>query len=215
MARLAVFTVFVSAMATLIAVALAVIIGFWVISKRNRAESHFLLVSQALNATPPTVVGIFFYYLCAKFEPLKGLLFTPSGMIVGQIILGLPIAYFLFAQLLSNSFEKLDSLGVCTVQGKRKFRQLVLMRTVIADIHSSIIPTAFIVFGRLVGEVGAILIIGGGIHGKTDTLSTNIVMQTHMGDVETALSSGFVLLAIVIVTRLIIFRFEQKQMHNS
>ena len=212
MFRLAVFTVFISATATVIAVALAIFVAFWIITKRRRFENHALLASQAFNATPPTVVGIFFFYLCIQFESLKGLLFTPLGMIIGQIILGLPIAYFLFSQLISTSVDKVNDLGVCTVDGQRRFQVRVLFSTVLMDIRALIIPTSFIVFGRLVGEVGAILIIGGGIHGRTDTLSTNIVMQTHMGDVESALLSGIILLLIVVVTRFLVLGFERKRL---
>ncbi|MDJ0825282.1 MAG: ABC transporter permease [Rhodobacter sp.] len=209
--RLAAFTIFVSATATFIAVALAIILGFWIISKQRGFERQVLLGAQALNATPPTVVGIFFYYLCTQFDTLKGLLFTPAGMIIGQIILGLPIAYYLFAQLLSTSIDKVYDLGICTVDGERRFQRTILLGTVLLDIRALIVPTSFIVFGRLVGEVGAILIIGGGIHGKTDTLATSIVMQTHMGDIESALVSGIVLLAIVVMTRFIVLGFERRK----
>lgn len=210
MLQLACFTILVSAIATLIAVALAIALGFWIETRQKKIGRPVLIASQALNATPPTVVGIFFYYVCLKFPPLSGMLYTPYGMIVGQIILGLPIAYFLFVQVLVKSLTKIDLLGACSINGSKRFYIFNLLSTVLADIRSNIVPTSFIVFGRLVGEVGAILIIGGGIHGKTDTLSTNIVMQTQMGDIETALTSGFVLLSIVVVARLIIVFFEPK-----
>ena len=209
--RLVSFTVFVSASATLIAVGLAIMFGFWVISRQRRFERQILLGAQALNATPPTVVGIFFYYLCTQFDVLEGLLFNPTGMIIGQIILGLPIAYYLFAQLISTSLDKVFDLGICTVVGERRFQRAILLSTVLLDIRTLIVPTSFIVFGRLVGEVGAILIIGGGIHGKTDTLATSIVMQTHMGDIESALASGILLLAIVVMTRLLVLSFERQR----
>lgn len=210
MYALALFKVFVSATATFIAVALAIMLSFILTMGKGRFERPALIGSQALNATPPTVVGIFFFYLCTKFEGMQSLLFTPTGMIIGQIVLGLPIAYFMFSQLISKSVEKVADLGVWTVGGRQKFRQFILLSTVLLDIKALIIPTSFVVFGRLVGEVGAILIIGGGIHGKTDTLSTNIVMQTHMGDIEKALSSGVILLAIVVITRLVVLVFERK-----
>lgn len=209
MYSVALFTVLISATATLVAVALAIVLSFVMKTAGRRFERPALIAAQALNATPPTVVGIFCYYLCTQFEPLKGLLFTPSGMIIGQIILGLPIAYFMFSQLISTSIDKVSDLGIWSIAGKQRFQRVNLLGTVLLDIRSLIVPNSFVVFGRLVGEVGAILIIGGGIHGKTDTLSTNIVMQTHMGDIELALKSGVVLLCIVIAARLIVLLFEQ------
>ncbi len=211
MVRLAVFTVFVSAAATLIAVAVAIAFGFWIATTQRRIERQVLIGAQVFNATPPTVVGIFFYYLCTQFEALQGILFTPAGMIIGQVILGLPIAYFLFAQLLVASIDKVNDLGICAVDGRRRFQRMILLDIVLRDIKAFIVPTAFIVFGRLVGEVGAILIIGGGIHGKTDTLSTNIVMQTQMGNVESALASGVILLAIVVITRVLVLGLERRR----
>ena len=210
MFQLVSFTIFVSAMATFVAVVIAVLCGFYVMSKNKVFASYFLMASQALNATPPTVVGVFVYFICASYEPLQGLLFTPLGMIIGQVILGFPIAYYLFSQLLAQSLMKFQDIAVHTVQGEQHFRLWVLIKVVIADIRPSIVATAFIIFGRLVGEVGAILIIGGGIYGKTETLSTNILLQTQQGYIETALLSGVVLLSIVIISRIVVFIFERR-----
>ncbi|GGK21247.1 ABC transporter permease [Salinarimonas ramus] len=210
MLQIALFTIFVSAAAATIAVALAILLSLTIIRQQSRLARIVLVTAQSLNAIPPTVVGVFFYYLCANSEWMANLLFTPTGMIVGQIILGLPIAYFLFAALISESIMKLSDLGMRDVNGAVAFHRPVLFLTVIWDIKARVITNAFVIFGRLVGEVGAILIIGGGIRGSTETLSTNIVMQTHMGDIETALQSGMLLLGIVVVTRLVILAFEGK-----
>lgn len=210
MVRLAVFTLFISAVATLIVVFLTLGIDFWMLNKNKRIGSALLLISQVFTATPPTVIGVFFYYFCTQFDALTGLLFTPGGMILGQVLLGFPIAYFLFSERITQSFGKLLGFGLSTIDGQRQLHRWTVIKIIIADIRLSIVPTSFVVFSRLVGEVGAILIIGGSIYGKTDTLSTTIVVQTQMGDIESALLSGVTLLSIVIVIRLIIFVFERR-----
>ena len=53
-------------------------------------------------------------------------------------------------------------------------------------------------FGRAIGEVGAIMIVGGNIDHATRVLTTAIALETGKGDFALALALGFVLIAITI-----------------
>ena len=54
-------------------------------------------------------------------------------------------------------------------------------------------------FGRAIGEVGAIMIVGGNIDHATRVLTTAIALETGKGDFELALGLGFVLIALALL----------------
>ena len=57
--------------------------------------------------------------------------------------------------------------------------------------------TAFLAaFGRAIAEVGAIMIVGGNIHGYTRTMTTTIALDTSRGDLNLALALGIILLGL-------------------
>ncbi|MDG1802277.1 MAG: ABC transporter permease, partial [Paracoccaceae bacterium] len=59
-------------------------------------------------------------------------------------------------------------------------------------------------FGRAIGEVGAIMIVGGNIDNVTRVLTTAIALETGRGDFALALGLGFVLIGLSITVNLII-----------
>ena len=54
-------------------------------------------------------------------------------------------------------------------------------------------------FGRAIAEVGAVLMIGGNIAGKTRVLTTSVVLETSVGRLDVALQLGLILLIISLV----------------
>jgi tungstate transport system permease protein len=75
--------------------------------------------------------------------------------------------------------------------------------------------TAFLAaFGRAIAEVGAIIIVGGNIHGFTRTMTTAIVLETSKGDLPLALGLGLILLMLSVVVStvalLLVGRVEEK-----
>ena len=59
-------------------------------------------------------------------------------------------------------------------------------------------------FGRAIGEVGAIMIVGGNIDNATRVLTTAIALETGRGDFALALGLGFVLIALALIVNLTI-----------
>ena len=57
-------------------------------------------------------------------------------------------------------------------------------------------------FGRGIGEVGAIMIVGGNIDHVTRVLTTAIALETGRGDFALALGLGFVLIGLAIAVNL-------------
>ncbi len=59
-------------------------------------------------------------------------------------------------------------------------------------------------FGSIISEVGAVMMVGGNIAGKTRVLTTAIVLETGQGDFEVALALGLILLTLSFITNLIV-----------
>jgi tungstate transport system permease protein len=59
-------------------------------------------------------------------------------------------------------------------------------------------------FGRAIGEVGAIMVVGGNIDHHTRVLTTAIALETGKGEFALALGLGFVLIAMAIAVNLAI-----------
>jgi tungstate transport system permease protein len=61
----------------------------------------------------------------------------------------------------------------------------------------------------IIAEVGAVMLVGGNIDGKTRVLSTAIVLETRQGDFEFALALGLVLLGLALVGNALFLRLER------
>jgi len=65
-------------------------------------------------------------------------------------------------------------------------------------------------FGRVMAEVGAILIVGGNIAGFTRVMTTTIALETDKGNFELALALGIILLTISLVINSAVHIVQQK-----
>jgi tungstate transport system permease protein len=65
-------------------------------------------------------------------------------------------------------------------------------------------------FGSIISEVGAVMLVGGNIEGRTRVLTTAIVLETRKGDFGLAMALGGVLLGITFITNLVMLRLQGK-----
>ncbi|MGO8763489.1 MAG: ABC transporter permease [Desulfobaccales bacterium] len=144
---------------------------------------------------PPVVVGLFFYLLLSRSGPFgfMELLYTPAAMIIVQTVLAFPIV----ASLSHAAVAKVDPVirQAAITLGATPLQEI---RTVIAEARYGIMAGVMAGLGRVMAEVGAILIVGGNIAGYTRVITTTIVLQTSMGDFELAIALGIILLLIAL-----------------
>lgn len=184
----------VSLVAVLIASALALPVGAALALWRFPGRNGLIVVLNALMGLPPVVAGLCVYLLLSRAGPLGsfGLLFTPSAMVVAQVILVFPIIAALTRQqveaLHHEYAEQLRSLGLT---------QLRMMPTLLWDARFGLLTVILAGFGRASAEVGAVMIVGGNIDGVTRVMTTSIVLETSKGDLPLALGLGIVLLTLV------------------
>jgi tungstate transport system permease protein len=185
---------------TLTAVAIACAIGLplgaWLAVRRFRLRRAAIATLNALIGLPPVVVGLVVYLLLSRSGPfgVLGLLFTPTAMIVAQVIIVTPlvasIAHQAMRELWAEYHDLLISMNATPAQ-----RVLAL----IVDGRRALLTAALAGFGRAIGEVGAIMIVGGNIDGATRVLTTAIALETARGDFALAVGLGIVLIALALV----------------
>jgi tungstate transport system permease protein len=200
---------------TLTAVALASVIGLpvgaWLAVRRFRYRRSVIALMNALMGLPPVVVGLIVYLLLSRSGPFGvfGLLFTPTAMIIAQVIIITPlvasIAHQAIRELWAEYHDLLISLN--TSRGQR-------MRTLIWDGRRALLTAALAGFGRGIGEVGAIMIVGGNIDHVTRVLTTAIALETGKGDFALALGLGFVLIFLAIAVNLLIHSLSQTEVRG-
>ena len=150
---------------------------------------------------PPVFVGLVVYLLLSNRGILGDLdwLFTRQGIVVAQTIIGLPIIMGLtmssIQQVNQQYKTELLALGVNPLQ---------LVLTMIHEAQKGIFVAIASGFGRIIAEVGAVMLVGGNIAGKTRVLTTAIVLETRQGRFDLALALGIILLAIAFCLHLLI-----------
>ena len=175
---------------------------------RFRFRRPTIALLNALMGLPPVVVGLIVYILLSRSGPfgVLGLLFTPTAMIIAQVIIITPliasIAHQAIRDLWAEYHDLLISLNTTKTQR---------MRALIWDSRRSLLTAALAGFGRGIGEVGAIMIVGGNIDHVTRVLTTAIALETGKGDFALALGLGFVLIALAIAVNLTIHAVSQTE----
>lgn len=182
-------------LACLIALPLAALLAV----KRFRMRRAIIALLNALMGLPPVVVGLVVYVMLSRSGPLGalGLLFTPTAMIIAQMIVIVPLIASIAHQSLRDLWQEYHDLLISmnVTQGQK-------IRTLLWDARRALLTAALAGFGRGIGEVGAIMIVGGNIDHVTRVLTTAIALETGRGDFALALALGFVLIALAIAVNL-------------
>lgn len=180
------------ALATLLGMPLGAAIAIVKFPGRGALE----VTLNALMGLPPVVVGLVVYLMLSRSGPLGvfGLLYTPTAMIVAQVLLVTPIIAALTRQVVFDLWgeyaEQLTSLGATPMRA---------LPTLLVDGRYSLLTAVLAGFGRASAEVGAVMIVGGNIDHVTRVMTTAIALEVSKGDLALALALGMVLLSISII----------------
>ena len=179
------------------AVAIGAIIGLplgaAVALYRFPGRTVVVVALNALMGLPPVVVGLIVYLLLSRAGPFGvfGLLFTPTAMIVAQVVLVTPIIAALSRQVVEDLWveyeEQLRSLGAGPGRA---------LTALLWDGRFTLITAVLAGFGRASAEVGAVMIVGGNIDHVTRVMTTAIALEVSKGDLALALGLGVILLVL-------------------
>lgn len=198
----------VSLTALVIASSIAVPFGTFLAIRRFRFRRTAIAVLNAMMGLPPVVVGLIVYILLSRSGPfgVLGLLFTPTAMIIAQVIIIAPLIASITHQAMRELWAEYHDLLISmnTTPAQR-------IATLIIDGRRALLTAALAGFGRAIGEVGAIMIVGGNIDHATRVLTTAIALETGKGDFALALGLGFVLIALAVGVNLIIHALSRTE----
>ncbi len=194
--------------AVIVASAIGLPLGAWLAVNRFRFRRLTIAFLNAMMGLPPVVVGLIVYILFSRSGPLGvfGLLFTPTAMIIAQVIIIMPLIASIAHQAIRDLWADYHDLLISLNTTKRQ-----RMITLIWDARRSLLTASLAGFGRGIGEVGAIMIVGGNIDHVTRVLTSAIALETGKGDFALALGLGFVLIALAIAVNIIIHRLSKTE----
>jgi len=191
--EIVVLSLHVSFAAVFIATAIGLPVGAAVALFRFRGRAALIISMNALMGLPPVVVGLIVYLLLSRAGPFGvfGLLFTPTAMIIAQVLLVVPIIAALTRQIIEDLWneyeEQMRSLGAGPGRA---------VTALLWDGRYSLLTGVLAGFGRASGEVGAVMIVGGNIDHVTRVMTTAIALEVSKGDLVLALALGIILLAL-------------------
>ncbi len=194
---------------TLTALAISTLLGLPVgaalgLARRLPARGLLLAALHTGMGLPPVVVGLFVYLLLSRAGPLAALdwLFTPAAMVAAQVIIALPLVTGLTMAAVGSVDPQLRlqlrALGATTWQ---------TALTLVVEARLGVLAAVAAAFGSIISEVGAVLLVGGNIEGKTRVLTTAIVLETRKGEFALALALGVVLLLLAFLANGLLLRF--------
>ena len=198
----------VSFTALFISSSMAIIIGYILALKNFYTKNIVLVFINSLMGIPPVVVGLIVYFFFAHGGPLGALqlLYTPTAMIIAQILIIFPIvtslSHEIFSQNWRHYMDQFRSLNI-------PFFGIIKILT----IHSYflLITVLLSAFGRAISEVGAVMIVGGNIDHYTRVMTTAISLETRMGNLEYAMALGIVLILLTMIIYSMVYLFNLKR----
>lgn len=197
---------------TLSAVAISSLLGLplgaWLAVSRFRYRRTATALLNALMGLPPVVVGLFVYIMFSRAGPfgVLGLLFTPTAMIIAQVIIVTPLIASISHQAVRELWAEYHDLLISLNTTKRQ-----RIKALLWDGRRALLTASLAGFGRAIGEVGAIMIVGGNIDHSTRVLTTAIALETGKGNFALALGLGFVLIGLAITVNLLIHALSKTE----
>ncbi len=199
--RITKLSIYISFTATLIASLIAIPTGGIIYYYEFRGKRTIINLIQTLYSIPTVIVGLFLFLLISKQGPfgfLK-LLFTPTGMVIGQMLLILPILIgFTITALVGVSIQ-IRELAIS--MGANTYQTII---TIIKEARYAIMSAVILGFGRAISEVGVSILIGGNIRGFTRTFTTAISLETSRGNLVLSIALGFILLSLALIINLLL-----------
>lgn len=200
----------VSGIALVLSAILGVPVGAAIGLTRFRGRRILTALLYTGMGFPPVVIGLFVYLLLSRNGLLGSLniaaipeLFTAGAMILAQTIIAFPlVAGFTMTAVMGVDPQlrlQLLSLGATRAQAAL---------TILREARIGVIAAVVAGFGSIISEVGAVMLVGGNIEGRTRVMTTAIVLETRKGNFELALALGALLLGITFLTNLALLRLQ-------
>jgi len=192
-----------TALATLFCLPLGGLIHF----HRFFGKRALVNVIQTLFSVPTVCVGLLVFLLFSRAGPFGvfNIMFTPTAMVIGQMLLLAPILLGLTISALSGVGGKVKdtalSLGASDAQA---------IAVILNEARYALVAAVVMGFGRVISEVGIAVMVGGNIRGFTRVLTTAIALETQRGAMELSLALGIILLLLAFVVNIVLSLVQRR-----
>ncbi len=203
------FSLYVSGVALAYSTLVGIPLGVLLALRRFFGRRLIMALLYTGMGFPPVVVGLFVYLMLSRSGPIGilGWLFTPKAIIVAQTIIAFPlVAGFTMAAVMGvdpNMRQQLLALGATSWQATL---------AILTEARIGVIVSIIAGFGSVISEVGAVMLVGGNIEGKTRTLTTAVVLETRKGNFDLAIALGVILLILSFLINLVMIRSQGRDL---
>jgi len=164
-------------------------------------------ILDTLLALPTVSVGLLVYAFIASKGPLGqfGLLFTLTGIAIGQTILAFPIVTAITASIVENIDPELKLTLISLGAGKKN-----IITTCLWEVRYGLLAAGVTAYGRVLTEVGVSMMVGGNIKYHTRTITTAIALETNKGLFADGIALGIVLIGIAFAVNICLSFLRKK-----
>ena len=197
----------ISVTSTVLASLICIPLGSLIHFHRFRGKRVLVNIIQTFFSIPTVGVGLFVFVLFSQAGPLGGIgiMFTPTVMVIGQMILITPILLGLTISALSGVDKAI--LDTAISLGANNFQTMIV---VLREARYAVVAAIVMGFGRAVSEVGLALMVGGNIRGFTRVITTAISLETSKGELELAIALGIILISLTLIINIALNRIQQR-----
>jgi molybdate transport system permease protein len=168
-----------AALTTVLLLVLATPLAWWLARAKGWWSEAVAAITALPIVLPPTVLGFYLLIALGPQSPLMALLapfgvrtlsFTFAGLVIGSMIYSLPFA----VQPIRSAFAAIGDRPLEAAATLRASPWDAFFSVALPLARPGLLTAAILVFAHTIGEFGVVLMIGGGIPGKTKVVSIEI-----------------------------------------
>jgi len=204
------FTLVTALIATFITLPLAVILGYSLARFQFPFKKLLKVTVDLPMAFPELLTGflllIMFSGLLKPLTAIFNPVFSPSGVVLAEIAVSLPFA----SRIVYTTFKQIDKRYEMVARSLGYSFAETFLKVSLPMAKGGLISATVVTFARSFGAFGAVLILGGGVYMKTETLPVGIFLNISYGNLDRAVAMGVVLMAVSFITVWLIELFQKE-----
>ena len=202
-------TLTLAAVTTVLLLLVATPLAWWLARSGSWWKEVVAAVTNLPLVLPPTVLGFYLLVALGPDSPLmvplhvfgvRTLAFTFTGLVIGSIFYSMPFA----VQPLRTAFEAVGREPMEAAATLQASPLDAFLTVAVPLARRGFLSAAVLVFAHTIGEFGVVLMIGGGVPGRTEVVSIRIyqlveALQYGQAHALAAGLAGFAFIALLVL----------------